>query len=97
MPPAPDRPTLTPTEIRALGHGARVLIQWCGGNGPWLYELRHESFDAEPPYTVMAWSIHENRPHGYPDQYHPVDPVLAWDHEETWGERMLDKVWLPDG
>lgn len=101
MPATPGRPPLTPAEIRALPERARVLIKWSGGNGPWLYELRRhvdsEGSVGKPPYTLNAWSIHENRPYGRPDEFNEVETVLPWNHEEVWGERMLHKVWLPDG
>lgn len=93
--PIPDSSPLTPAEIRALPAGSEVLIQWSGGNGPYLYEIVPESFDGKPPFFIEAYSVHKNRPHGYPDARHNVGTLLGWNHEVHWGQRMLDKVWLP--
>lgn len=83
---------LAPSQIRALPDRTRVIVTWSGGNGPHLYELRRESYD---PGRIVAWSIHENRPYGRRDEYHPVETLLEPDHEERWGEKMLHQVRLP--
>lgn len=93
--PIPTTPLLTPADIRALPSGTEVLVQWSGGNGPWLYEITPKSYDGQPPFFIEAYSVHKNRPHGYPDQRIYVGTLLSWNHEEVWGQRMHDKVWLP--
>lgn len=94
MLPVPDTPLLTPAEIRALPDGAKVLVRWCGGNGPHLYTLRHRSYDGEPPFDVCGYATLSDGSETL------VGVILSWDHELQWQPRplthMLEEVWLPD-
>lgn len=89
-PVVPETPRLTPAEIRALPDGAKVLVRWCGGNGPWFYTLRHQSYNGAPPFGVQVYTPRD----GAPDLW--AGTLLEWDHEQRWQERLLEEVWLPD-
>lgn len=46
-------PLLTQSEVDALPDGARVVVTWCGGNGPHEYTLRHH--ENLGPCALTKW------------------------------------------